>query len=35
MLELLKILCSAAGVSGDEGEALDAAEKLLEPLGEI
>ena len=33
MQELLKNLCLAAGVSGDESEALDAAEKLLAPLG--
>ncbi len=35
MQEMLKALCLAAGVSGDEGEALDVAEKLLAPLGEI
>ncbi|MBP0980772.1 MAG: M42 family peptidase, partial [Oscillospiraceae bacterium] len=35
MLEMLKTLCEAGGVSGDEKEALDAAEKLLAPLGEI
>jgi len=34
MQEMLKQLCLAAGVSGDEGEALDVAEKLLAPLGE-
>lgn len=33
MLEMLKALCEAGGVSGDEREALDAAEKLLAPLG--
>jgi len=35
MLEMLKTLCEAGGVSGDEKEALDAVEKLLAPLGEI
>lgn len=33
MVEMLKALCEAGGVSGDEKEALDAAEKLLTPLG--
>lgn len=33
MQKMLKTLCEAVGVSGDEREALDAAEKLLLPLG--
>lgn len=35
MQEMLKTLCMAGGVSGDENEAIDEAEKLLAPLGDI
>ncbi len=35
MLELLKTLCPATGVSGDEAEAAKVAEQLLSPLGQV
>ena len=35
MLELLQTLCAPAGVSGDEAEAVKAAERLLAPLGSV
>ena len=35
MQQLLEKLCMAVGVSGDENDALDTAEQLLSPLGEI
>ena len=35
MQQLLEKLCMAAGVSGDENGALDVAEQILAPLGEI
>lgn len=35
MLDLLKTLCPATGVSGDEADAAKAAEKLLSPLGRV
>jgi len=35
MQQLLEKLCMAIGVSGDENDALDTAEQLLAPLGEI
>ncbi len=35
MLDLLKTLCPATGVSGDEGDAAKTAEQLLSPLGRV
>lgn len=35
MFNDLEILCAAPGVSGDEGGAAEAAERLLSPLGEV
>ena len=35
MLDLLKTLCPATGVSGDEADAAKVAEKLLAPLGRV
>lgn len=35
MLELLKTLCPATGVAGDEADAAKAGEKLLSPLGQV